>query len=194
MLDQCIAAVLPAPVFAIGAGAGRARRQHAPLGAPGHGPQPHRGAQGHEPRPQCGADVAVPLPYRVGLQHLRGRELGAGLQVPGRRGVERGVGQVERRVAVAGFLQIDQHGAAVAADQEVAGVAVEGDQPPRRACAALAQKGKVGAHRIDRRTGAGDQRSGVEVGRLGLDFGAQRGQRVGGVEQGRAFGAGRQWQ
>ena len=102
--------------------------------------------------------------------------------------------EVERRVAVARFFEIDQHGAAVAADQEVAGVAVESDQAARRTRGLFTALRKLCACRVDQRARARRQRGGIEKCGLHVDLGAQRGQRIGGVDQRRACRGGGQRQ
>ena len=72
------------------------------------------------------------------------------------------MGQVQAGVAVAALLQIDQHGLAIRADEEVAGMGIEGHQRDRRPL------------------GAGHQ--GMECRQLGPD-GLQGGRRQGRVGQ-----------
>ncbi len=74
-------------------------------------------------------------------------------------------------------------------------MAVEGDQALRRARRTLALAREALARGVDGRARRRGQRRGVEVRGLGLDLVAQRGQRVGGVEQrGARGGVGRQRQ
>ncbi len=138
MGDERILGRLRRPVLGVGGGvlvpARGARALHPPLGAPGDRPQPHQPPERHQVRALGRRLGRRKRRQPVGIEAGDGFRVrfGIGRHVPGGRGVERGVRQVDAGRAVERLLQVDDDGAAVGRDQEIARMGVEGNEGNRR--------------------------------------------------------------
>ena len=106
---------------------------------PGHGAQPRQTAHGRDPRDQRSTARMVQVAQ---IASMKGGEImrfdpAGDIAVPPVRGGQARMGEVDGRISIDRFFEIDEPGLAVAVDEEVAGMGIGPHQNRREAGQAL---------------------------------------------------------